>query len=379
VRNVVDHADVVLYLVNASEDPATAGYVEPEMCILGWIGRPVIAVLNQTGPPTDIETRRRAEERWRWQLAPHAAVRDVISLDAFSRGWVQEGLLLLRLQALVPERDAGLMARLLDAWRDEQREVLAGAVAALTDLLFAAASDAEPLDAGWVQVVARRRAAGALARRLEVASRRASDALISLHGLAGDSAAWARGQLADVSLPGQRPDPLRAGVVGGVVGGALGGLVADLAHAGLSLGGGALAGALLGGLSLSGLAWAYEQLGGAGEPRVVWSDAYLGRLAQQCVLRYLAVAHFGRGTGAYRERLTPSFWHPLVERCLEPHARALSRGFGRARGGDSEARSQLAASVDQVLRACLIDLHPGAERFLGPADPRPLPRPVTPA
>ena len=29
MRNVRDHADVVLYLVNAAEDPRDAGYLEP--------------------------------------------------------------------------------------------------------------------------------------------------------------------------------------------------------------------------------------------------------------------------------------------------------------------------------------------------------------
>jgi hypothetical protein len=51
VRNARDHADVILYLVNASEDPADAGYVALEMEILAWVAKPVILLLNQTGPP----------------------------------------------------------------------------------------------------------------------------------------------------------------------------------------------------------------------------------------------------------------------------------------------------------------------------------------
>ena len=41
VRNARDHADIILYLVNASEDPADAGYVGLEMEILAWVGKPV--------------------------------------------------------------------------------------------------------------------------------------------------------------------------------------------------------------------------------------------------------------------------------------------------------------------------------------------------
>ena len=40
VRAALDHADVVLYLVNAAEGPQAAGYVEPEMKVLELIGRP---------------------------------------------------------------------------------------------------------------------------------------------------------------------------------------------------------------------------------------------------------------------------------------------------------------------------------------------------
>ena len=46
IRNVRDEADVVLYLVNAGEDPASAGYVDAEMQVLGWIAKPVIVLLE---------------------------------------------------------------------------------------------------------------------------------------------------------------------------------------------------------------------------------------------------------------------------------------------------------------------------------------------
>jgi GTPase Era involved in 16S rRNA processing len=41
VRNARDEADVVLYLVNASEDPVGAAYVPLEMEVLSFIGKPV--------------------------------------------------------------------------------------------------------------------------------------------------------------------------------------------------------------------------------------------------------------------------------------------------------------------------------------------------
>ena len=50
IRNVSEESDVVLYLVNAAEEPAAAGYAEKELEILGWIGKPVVVLLNQMGP-----------------------------------------------------------------------------------------------------------------------------------------------------------------------------------------------------------------------------------------------------------------------------------------------------------------------------------------
>ncbi len=51
MKNLRDEADVMLYLVNAAESPEAAGYVAPEMELLAWVGKPVIALLNQLGPP----------------------------------------------------------------------------------------------------------------------------------------------------------------------------------------------------------------------------------------------------------------------------------------------------------------------------------------
>jgi len=367
VLNVATEADVVLYLVNASEDPSMAGYVEPEMRILGWIDKPVIVLLNQSGSPTDAETRRRDEERWRWHLASFASVKDVISLDAFSRCWVQEGLLLLRLEALVPDAHRAQMSRQLAGWCDQNLSVLAESARELASSLWKAASDREAVGDALLSQMGRRRAAEELTSRLDRHTRATLDRLIALHGLEGGAASWARGALADVKVPGDKPDPRRASLLGGIAGGAVGGLVADVAVAGLSLGGGAIAGALLGAFGLGGLAWAYEQVGGAAEPFVVWSPAFLERLVRDGLLRYLAVAHYGRGAGPYRERPTPEAWAPRVEKLLEREGRAFARLLKPAQTeGSAPATEALDAKLEDVLKQLLEDLYPGAERLLRP-------------
>ena len=51
VKNVREEADIVLYLVDASQRPDDMPYVDMEMEILSWIGKPVVLLLNQTGAP----------------------------------------------------------------------------------------------------------------------------------------------------------------------------------------------------------------------------------------------------------------------------------------------------------------------------------------
>jgi hypothetical protein len=155
-------------------------------------------------------------------------------------------------------------------------------------------------------------------------------------------------------------------VLGGIAGGALGSLSADIAHGGLTFGGGLVAGALLGGLGLGGLAWGYEQLGGSDDPQVVWSTPFVERQLRDGALRYLGVSHFGRGAGAFRQRVEPEFWAPTVEREFARHKRALDAVWraGRASLPAQSCSDDLVAEVDDILRSLLIELYPGVERFL---------------
>ena len=58
VRAARESSDVVLYLVNAAEDPRDAGYVAFEAQVLIWVGKPVVVLLNQIGPPRPAEEER---------------------------------------------------------------------------------------------------------------------------------------------------------------------------------------------------------------------------------------------------------------------------------------------------------------------------------
>ena len=257
IRNVRDKADAVLYLVNASEDPAGAGYVTPELEILGWMGQPVLVLLNQTGAPGGAPSTAEDVERWRAHVGRHPIVTDVSSLDAFTRCWVQEGLLLERVAAALPEDKRAAAGRLLEVWTARNVEVYDRSIAATAKYLATTAADSEPMkEEGLVNVGRREMATKHLATRLDAATREWLTGLIADHGLEGEAAAKVRTRLEDFSLPEESVEPWKAGALGGAVSGALAGLAADIAAGGLTFGGGFVTGAILGGLGSAGVAHA---------------------------------------------------------------------------------------------------------------------------
>jgi hypothetical protein len=367
VRHLREEADVVLYLVNASEEPEEAGYLAPELELLAWVGRPALLLLNQTGPPESAARREQEVARWRSFAASRPAVRDVVPLDAFTRCWVQEGLLFERVRPLAPDDRRDLLDALLARWRREQLGVLEASLAALGGLLADAAADAERIAPGGGRRELRR-AADALAGRLGGAVAAANERLIALHGLLGEAAEALRVELGDVAAPGPGAPAWQRSVWGGLVGGALGGLAADLATGGLSLGGGALVGAILGAAGGRGLALGMELLRGGEAPRAAWSAPFLERLATDTLLRYLAVAHFGRGAGGFRVSEHPALFREAALRALEPRRAELGAALAEARGPAPEARAagaaRLAALLAGAVRAVLAELYPDAAAFL---------------
>ena len=165
VRNVRDHADVVLYLVNAPEAPDDAGYLAPELAVLAWIGKPVLVLLNQTGPPRPPADERADDRALARRAARDAHVRDVLTLDAFARCWVQEFALFERDRARAARRRKRPRSRACaTAWRD----------AALAQFDAAMAALAAPIARGARAIASRCRATAAakLGARWAIGARR---------------------------------------------------------------------------------------------------------------------------------------------------------------------------------------------------------------
>jgi hypothetical protein len=390
LRHVREESDVILYLVNAAEAPAAAGYVEAEMQILGWIGKPVVLLLNQMGPPRGAETDAAEEAAWRQHLAPYPWVRGALSLDAFARCWVQEDRLLGAVGAVLPTETQVVFGHVRDAWRARNLQTFEAATEALVGPLAAAAVDREPVSPArvqdqlgrWLTSLVRgetradpdvERAMSALAGRHDRSVRDATDRLIALHGLSGRAAAEILTRVAGHFETSPRADVAKTSVIGGLVSGALGGLAADLAAGGLSFGAGVLIGGILGALGLGGAAQAYNVAIGAEEGTIGWSAPFLTERVSAALLRYLAVAHFGRGRGDWVEGEYPAHWRGLVEKVVAEQASLLSAVWARAEGGGTrvEIEQALRPILTDAARRLLLRLYPEARSLLeapGPGD-----------
>ena len=363
LRNVRDEADIVLYLVNGTEDPEVAGYLKHELELLSWMRRPVLVLLNQAGAGD-------AAERWRRHLAAFDVVRGVLPLDAFSRAWVEESLVLERVVPLLEGEKRAAMVRLLRAWNDRNLGVFAAAIDAIAAYLVEIAVDREPLGSpsggSWVlerlsdlsvlSPVRRERATGALFDRVQAATRRLMERLIALHQLSGASQAQVERRVEDAAVQGNDAlNPTTGAIAGGAVSGLLTGLGADAATGGLSLGGGAIVGAILGALGGAALGGAYK-LATGGDPGIQFQPLTLDRLTREALLRYLVVAHHGRGRGDYTDIDYPAHWTADVDAQLARHREAL-HGLWRDAARDGRASvTTVTEHLGVLLRTIVTDV-----------------------
>ncbi|MBS0149298.1 MAG: DUF3482 domain-containing protein [Nitrospira sp.] len=380
VLNVQRDADVVLYLVNATEEPTMAGYIAPELQLLEWIGKPVIVLLNQTGPPKDREAQQRLEQPWKDYFARYGFVRGVHSLDAFSRCWVQEGILFETIQSLLPSEDRRLMTRLFAVWKHTNLTVFRIAMEQWAGLVSRAAGarvmtkgDGSPMERQ------KQRAVDALLKDLvnEVGS--TTKAVIALHGLEGDAIGVIQARMEHVEVQrgagGINETTLSGTAIGGIGGaltsGAYAGLHLDAATGGVSLGLFTVAGAVVGGVLgfFGGEAWAERRAGSTPTP-VMWSDEYLDLLVQDVMIRYLAIAHFGRGQGQYvSDPENPRFWVEKVNTSVSQHRAVLHEQWAGLRGKDPNSQTeenpkQLTALLTTLTRELFWSTYPTSKRFL---------------
>src|SRR6185503_10259210 len=124
---------------------------------------------------------------------------------------------------------------------------------------------------------------------------------------------------------------------------------------GLSFGGGAMAGAILGAASAMSLRRGYQFVRSEQTPEARWAIEFLDQLLRQSMLRYIAVAHFGRGRGEWRETGNPERWNALVGSALRSQSDRFAAVVGTARGRASDNAPE-AAALAQMVAVVLADV-----------------------
>ena len=85
-------------------------------------------------------------------------------------------------------------------------------------------------------------------------------------------------------------------------------------------------------------------------------------LVSSALLRYLAIAHYGRGRGEWKESEYPPFWRPLVVDVVVANAERLA-ALWRLRG-DADGGERLEGELQDLLREMALhlfeELYPGA-------------------
>ncbi len=385
LRHVQEETDLVLYLVNAAEPPGAAGYLASELDLLAWVGKPVLVLLNQLGEPRAAADERAEIAAWRTHLSAWPLVRQVLPMDAFARCWVHELTLFAAVQAVLTGEQAAAMARLSACWAAQREGLFQQSMQVLADGLARMAAAREPLagEAGWSdrvrrlgETLARRTDSGPaaqaqrrLAEHLDADVGAATGQLLQLHGLQGTAPREILARVAS-QFTGHAPvSEGRAAAWGGAVTGALAGLKADVATGGLTLGGGMLAGAVIGALGGIGVARGINIVRGSGEAHVAWSEEALTGAVETAVLRYLAVAHFGRGRGDWSPGEAPAHWRPVVAEVLAAYRDALDalwdsrnprRKAGDATVSTADLQTLLHDATTEVLRRLYPDAFPDA-------------------
>jgi 50S ribosome-binding GTPase/Domain of unknown function (DUF3482) len=384
LKHVWAQCDVVLYLVDASQAPQDVGYLDAELQVLALTGKPAVVLLNQLGPP-GADGEAELEARWRERLQGAQGVHAVLPLDAFSRCWVQEGALWDAVAPLLPAAQQPAFERLRAAWRGRQLRVWRESMAELARRLARAALDVQPVESdGWRASMRgigsrlgralglrdddasadapQQRAMVQLAERLDDNVRQSTEALIRLHGLEGGAGQDVLAKLARHYAMSAPLDEGRAAIWGGVVTGALAGLKADIATGGLTLGGGLLAGGVIGALAAAGAARGVNLVRGVSQPELRWDARVLDALFASALLGYLAVAHHGRGRGAWVAEAPPAAWVEAVEAAMAQHRAALGAAWPRHADapGREAAMQRMQGVLEAACRDMLARLYPNA-------------------
>jgi hypothetical protein len=266
---------------------------------------------------------------------------------------------------LLPDDRRDAYGRLFQVWEQLNAARLQTAMELIAQQLFTAAHDHEPVEEADGAIIdsvlsavglrkpreqrRQNKAMQGLMTRLDGNILTTTSSLLRLHRLNAGDAPKIHERVHQGFVIRAPVDKKQAGLLGAALSGAATGLSADLMAGGLTFGAGALLGGVVGALTFSGAAWVFNASTDRNEPRVTFSDDFLRNLLVASLLRYLAVAHFGRGRGNFVEAEAPAFWQQEVEAALTRHETELA-GAWRALRAELTAQKAVALFTPTLVR-----------------------------
>ncbi len=375
IKNIQETADIVLYLADAKSDPAWLPYLSIEMEILGWLDKPTILLLNQTGGPQSSEDETTERETWYNQLKGYSFIKTIISLDAFTRCWVQEGELFNTIGPLLPLEQQTVYERLKSAWKEENFRVFHSSILELAKHLTESIFDAMPVsDESLLDKLGLgngdrkkelKQAHQQMSERLAQRMIDMTNQLIHLHQLEGHSTQKAQSLTQNHLRIPEKVNESIWSAIGGAATGAAAGLVTDLLAGGLSFFGGAVLGAIGGGTGTYFLAKSYNLIQGNNNV-VRWTKNHFFEQVQLALLSYLAVAHYGRGRGEWKETNSSQHWQHTIQQVLGQYRDQFDQLWAQG-DNDSVSQEQTLAKMTDLLKLCMTlvlqKLYPGVMIF----------------
>jgi hypothetical protein len=362
LQNARNDADVVLYLVEAKADPAGSAEVRAEMEVLGMIGKPVILLLNQTGMP-DGARDGVLVQGWLDALRDFPFLRGALPLDGWMRCWIQESVLFEQIAGLLDPEKLPHFDRLIADWKREHHDrVLADSIQIMAKALAETAADRAVVEKESLIVKVKsavsstpsgesERAQAALVAALVSRSRSVMEQLLQAHKLEGVPKDRVDSMVEGLRASNPNAPPEALAVLGGIGSGLLAGLLADVQAGGMTFGGGAAAGALVGGLAAYALGRGYQKIKGRdGVTRLQWSKEFLIDEWIATGMRYLTIAHFGRGKGQWEEPLDaslPQRWKELIDQWTKQYSTQITTALSKA--NSDEIKTLLENMIREIL------------------------------
>ena len=368
LKNAREQADIVLYLADAQADPFVSPEVPAELAALAWTNKPVVLVLNQAGLP-DTARDEALIGRWREAMGHEHPPAAAFVLDGWSRCWVQEIQFLRSLEEHLPESKRGVFRRVLDVWVEQTHNAaFRASMEHLARSLARVARDRVAVEESWIDILMAKtqrkntpqteEAREQLSRTLVDRSRADMEKLLAIHGLEGVPRERVESVIQGLQTKAPGAPPELWGLLGTIGSGALAGLAADFQSGGLTFGGGAVLGAILGGLGAYALGKGYRKLKRDGQTVVEWDPEFKRDEWRAAAMRYLLVAHLGRGRGQWQEPLPqeqPALWKEKIDEWMARH----STEIGDALDPEKTDEARIAILLTRMMDEILAGLYPG--------------------